>query len=309
MTIVDAHQHYWQPARGDYGWLAQAPASLQQAFLPNDLRTQRAAAGVQFSVLVQAAPTEPETRYLFELAHEDPAVVGVVGWVDMEADDIEARIDALIRDGNGLLCGLRPMAQDLADAEWLAKPSLDRAFDCIQERGLAFDALVDMRQYPALLRRLQRHPQMKIVLDHAGKPVIGADHFDAWAQWIDELSQHPQLYCKLSGLLTLLGKPAHEDAIERYAAELFAHFGSGRLMWGSDWPVLTTHADYAHWLQLAMRLTERYAKHAQADVFAANAVRFYALEVDLHCVPDAPPLNASHDPATLRADQNKEKTP
>lgn len=281
MIIVDAHQHYWDPARGDYGWLAQAPATLQQAFLPRDLCAQRAALGVQFSVLVQAAPTEEETRYLFELAHEDPAVVGVVGWVDMEADDVGTRIDALVRQGNGLLRGLRPMAQDLADPEWLARPSLDRAFDCIQDCGLAFDALVDLRQFPALLQRLRRHPQLNVVLDHAGKPAIRDGRLDQWAHWIDELAQHPQLHCKLSGLLTLLGEAVHDDAIEPYVAELFAHFGSERLMWGSDWPVLTTHADYAHWLHVAMILTERYASGSHADVFAANAARFYALDIDL----------------------------
>ncbi|MFC3653490.1 amidohydrolase family protein [Dyella humi] len=281
MIIVDAHQHYWQPARGDYSWLAQAPVSLQRAFLPTDLRAQRKAAGVHYSVLVQAAATEEETHYLFELAQEDDAVAAVVGWVDMEAGDVGARIDALIRDGRGLLRGFRPMAQDLADPDWLARPSLDRAFDCIQDCGLTFDALVDMRQLPALLRRLRRHPQLNIVLDHAGKPAIGDGRFDQWTSWIDELAQHSQLHCKLSGLLTLLGEPVHEDAIEPYVADLFSHFGPERLMWGSDWPVLTTHADYEHWLHVAMSLTERYAAGSQAEVFAANAVRFYALDIDL----------------------------
>ncbi|WP_233842699.1 amidohydrolase family protein [Dyella sp. 2HG41-7] len=280
MIIVDAHQHYWQPLRGDYGWLAQAPASLQRAFLPDDLRAQRDAAGVQFSVLVQAAPTEDETRYLFELAEEDAAVVGVVGWVDMEATDVGTRIDRLIRDGGGFLRGLRPMAQDLADPDWLANPSLDRAFDCIQDCGLTFDALVGMPQLPALLRRLHRHPHLNVVLDHAGKPAIADGRFDQWTSWIDELAQHSQLHCKLSGLLTLLGEPVHEDAIEPYVADLFSHFGPERLMWGSDWPVLTTHAHYAHWLQIALQLTERYAPGSIEDVFAANAVRFYALDID-----------------------------
>ncbi|GGA42953.1 amidohydrolase [Dyella nitratireducens] len=309
MIIVDAHQHYWQPARGDYGWLGQAPAMLQRAFLPRDLCAQRAAAGVQFSVLIQAAPTEEETRYLFDLAHQDPGIVGVVGWVDMEANDVGAHIDALIHDGKGLLRGLRPMAQDLADPDWLARPSLDRAFDCIQDAGLSFDALVDMRHLPALLRRLQRHPQLNVVLDHAGKPAIGDGRFDQWTCWIDELSQHPQLHCKLSGLLTLLGEPVHEDAIEPYVADLFSHFGRERLMWGSDWPVLTTRADYAHWLHVAMILAERYASGSQAEVFAANAVRFYALDIDL--TSHEKTLNRrpgeSRDPATLLANQNKEK--
>jgi L-fuconolactonase len=280
MIIVDAHQHYWQPARGDYGWLAHAPTALRKAFLPADFCAQREAAGVTFSVLVQAAPTEEETRYLFELARTDHGVVGVVGWVDMEADDVGARIDALIRDGGGLLCGLRPMTQDIADPDWLASPSLDRAFDCIQDCGLTFDALVGMPQLPALCRRLRRNPRLSVVLDHAGKPSIADGRFDQWTSWIDELAQHSQLHCKLSGLLTLLGEPVHEDAIEPYVADLFAHFGPERLMWGSDWPVLTTHADLSHWLHVAWMLTERYAPGSQADVFAGNAVRFYALDIE-----------------------------
>jgi L-fuconolactonase len=281
MMIVDAHQHYWQPSRGDYGWLANAPASLQRAFLPADLHVEREAAGVNFSVLVQAAPSEAETRYLFELARHDPSVIGVVGWVDMEAADVGDRIDALICDGGGLLCGLRPMAQDMADPDWLAKPSLDHAFDWIQDRGLSFDALVGMPQLPALCRRLRRHPQLRVVLDHAGKPAIGDGRFDQWTSWIDALAQHPALHCKLSGLLTLLGEPVHEDAVEPYVADLFAHFGAERLMWGSDWPVLTTRASFTHWLHVALALTERYAAGSQPEVFAANALRFYALDIDM----------------------------
>lgn len=278
MIIVDAHQHYWQPARGDYGWLAQAPAALQRSFLPADLRVQREAAGVQFSVLVQAAPSEAETRYLFELARRDLAVVGVVGWVDLEAADACARIHSLKRDGGGLLCGLRPMVQDIADPDWLSRAALDRAFDCMQDLELAFDALVTPLQLPALCRRLARHPQLRSVLDHAGKPSIARADDGQWLDWIDELAQHPQLQCKLSGLLTLLDPGMQEAAIDPCVRHLFDRFGASRLMWGSDWPVLTTHADYGHWLRLSKALTERYAPGRQTDVFGANATRFYALD-------------------------------
>ncbi|TAM27753.1 MAG: amidohydrolase [Rhodanobacter sp.] len=279
MIIVDAHQHYWQPERGDYAWLAQAPAALQRSFLPADLCHLREAAGVQFSVLVQAAPNEDETRYLFELAQRDKAVLGVVGWVDLEAEDACARIDAMVRDGNGLLCGLRPMAQDIPDPDWLARPTLDRAFDCMQDHGLAFDALVTMAQLPALYRRLQRQPTLRAVLDHAGKPPIAHGDITPWNRWIDKLAQQPQLHCKLSGLLTLLEPGMHEQAIEPCVKGLFERFGANRLMWGSDWPVLTTHADYGHWLELARSLTERFAPNRQTDVFGANAARFYALDI------------------------------
>lgn len=279
MTIVDAHLHYWQPERGDYAWLAQAPAMLQRPFLPADLCQQREAAGVQFGVLVQAAPSEDETRYLFELARRDTAILGVIGWVDLAAVDACTRIQTLMRDGDGLLRGLRPMAQDISDPDWLARPSLDRAFDCMLEHGLTFDALVTTAQLPALCRRLNRHPQLRAVLDHAGKPPIAGGDSSQWLGWIDKLAQRPQLHCKLSGLLSLLAPGMSEQAIDPYAEILFERFGAQRLMWGSNWPVLTTQADYGHWLQLAQTLTERFAPGRQADVFGANAAHFYALDI------------------------------
>ncbi|MBB5358341.1 L-fuconolactonase [Rhodanobacter sp. ANJX3] len=277
MKIVDAHQHYWQPDRGDYDWLAHAPALLQRSFLPHDLLGQRHAAGVHFSVLIQAAPSEDETRYLFDLARTDPGVLGVVGWIDMAADDATVRIEKLARDGDGLLRGIRPMAQDIVDPNWLNNPLLDRAFDCLQAHGLTFDALVTIDQLPALHRRLQRQHELRAVLDHAAKPPIVDSENVRWIHWIDALAQLPGLHCKLSGLLTQLGEGQAETAIEPWVERLFASFGAARLMWGSDWPVLTTRSDYSHWLRLAMRLTAHFAPGTQAQLFASNAIDFYGL--------------------------------
>ena len=277
MKIIDAHQHYWQPSRGDYGWLSRAPATLQRPFLPQDLRATRRAAGVSATVLVQAAPSEAETRYLFDLARLDPDVVGVVGWVDLCAPDVEARIDALASDGDGLLRGLRPMAQDIADPDWLAEPALDRAFEHLQLRGLCFDALVTPRQLPALYRRLRRHPGLQAVLDHAAKPPLDMGSAAHWRKWLARLAELPHLHCKLSGLLTLLPPGADPQRIEPTVAELFERFGAERLMWGSDWPVLTTHADYADWLSQARQLARRFAPDHQTEVFAGTAERFYGL--------------------------------
>ena len=170
------------------------------------------------------------------------------------------------------------MVQDIADPDWLSRAALDRAFDCMQDLELAFDALVTPLQLPALCRRLARHPQLRSVLDHAGKPSIARADDGQWLDWIDELAQHPQLQCKLSGLLTLLDPGMQEAAIDPCVRHLFDRFGASRLMWGSDWPVLTTHADYGHWLRLSKALTERYAPGRQTDVFGANATRFYALD-------------------------------
>jgi L-fuconolactonase len=245
---------------------------LRRAFLPADLPGDS-----DPCILVQAAPDERETRFLFEIARNDPGVLGVVGWVDMEALDVASRLDWLVADGGGLLCGIRPMVQDIPDTQWLASPALDIAFEHIRERGLVFDALVDGRHMRALADRLARHPGLQTVIDHAAKPDIAGGDFAAWATSIARLAQMPDVYCKLSGLLTLAGPAPDPRALEPYVAHLFDAFGSNRLIWGSDWPVLTTHATYDAWKDCARTLVQRMAPRAEAAVLGGNALTVYSL--------------------------------
>ncbi|MCW0368942.1 hypothetical protein NB699_003925 [Xanthomonas sacchari] len=279
MTIVDAHVHFWRLARGDYAWLTPDLGVLYRDYLPEDLAATLEAQGVTALVAVQAAQSEAETRYLLQLARTEPRIVGVVGWVDFEAADVAARIAALCADGAGLLKGLRPMVQDLADPQWLARPQLDAAFDALLQHDLAFDALVRPLHLPALLARLQRHPHLRVVLDHAVKPAIGGADFRAWADGVAHLAQHPNVVCKLSGLLTELPADAALDAplLAPYVAHLFACFGAQRLLWGSDWPVLTQRADYAAWMALAQAWVAQHAVDDAEAVFAGTARRVYRL--------------------------------
>lgn len=270
--IVDAHRHYWDPSRLEYAWLDHAPPSLRRAFLPGDLNAHSDAC-----ILVQAAPDERETRFLFDLARETPGVIGVVGWVDLEAADANARLDRLLADSDGLLRGIRPMVQDIPNTSWLASPAIDRAFDHIRDLGLVFDALVDGRHLRALSERLAKHPGLHTVIDHAAKPDIDAGSFAEWSGAIARLAQFPDVYCKFSGLLTQTGIAADPYAIEPYAAHLFASFGGTRLIWGSDWPVLTTHATYEAWKTCARELVQRYAAGTEAAVFGGNALAIYSL--------------------------------
>jgi len=289
VNVVDAHVHFWQLARGDYDWLTPELAALYRDFVPDDLTATLDAHGVEAIVAVQAAQTEAETRYLLQLARAQPRIAGVVGWVDFEANDAAARIAALCVEGDGLLKGLRPMVQDLADPQWLARPQLDPAFDALLQHDLAFDALVKPLHLPALQARLQRHPSLRVVIDHAAKPAIGGDGFAAWADGLAQLAQHPNVLCKLSGLLTELPADADAAAIEPYVAQVFACFGAQRVLWGSDWPVLTQRAGYGDWLAQAQALVARHAAGHAADVFAGTARRFYRL-------PDSLPLHRP-DPA------------
>jgi L-fuconolactonase len=279
VTRVDAHQHYWSLQRGDYAWLSPRDGLLYRDFKPEDLVDQLAECAVGATVLVQAAATEAETRFLFGLARRHTSIAGVVGWVDFEADNVADRIRHLLQEGAGKLKGLRPMIQDIRDAHWLGRCSLDAAFDAMVGSDLAFDALVMPRHLAVLERRLHRHPTLRAVLDHAGKPDIAGGAFEPWADQIEQLARTTSVYCKLSGLLTQADPGADAAELDAFVARIFATFGADRVMWGSDWPVLTLRAPYRQWLEMALELVRRHAPGHEQAVFADNAVRFYRLDL------------------------------
>lgn len=276
--IVDAHQHFWRLSRGDYAWLTPELRVLYRDFEPADLAPLLAKYQVAATVLVQAAATEEETHFLFELAREHAFIQGVVGWTDFEAPDTARRIAALADAGAGKLKGLRPMVQDIADADWLMRSDLDSAFEAMIDRDLAFDALVRPRHFSALLTRLQRHPRLRAVIDHAGKPAIAQRGFDAWARPLERLARETGALCKLSGLLTEAAPGATAADLASYVGHVFACFGAERVLWGSDWPVLELASDYGAWLDQARNLVARHAPGCEAKVFGATAASFYRLD-------------------------------
>jgi L-fuconolactonase len=279
MIRIDAHQHYWSLRRGDYGWLTPSEVGLYRDFTPDDLSPDLIECAIHATVLVQAAPTEGESRFLLDLARRHPSIAGVVGWTDFEANDVAERISRLVRDGQGMLKGLRPMVQDISDPEWLDRGSLDAAFEAMIVNDLAFDALVTPRHLGALERRLRRHPRLRAVIDHAGKPDIANAKVEAWAGLLEQLAHSTEVHCKLSGLLTQARQGAGLAELDAFVARIFSCFGADRVMWGSDWPVVTLRATYQEWLEMSVESVRRYAPGGEDAVFGANAVRFYQLDV------------------------------
>jgi L-fuconolactonase len=279
MIRIDAHQHYWSLRRGDYGWLTPSEGDLFRDFTPDDLSPALADCAVRATVLVQAAPTEGESRFLLDLARRHPSIAGVVGWTDFEASDVAERVSRLVRDGQGMLKGLRPMIQDITDPDWLDRDSLDAAFEAMIVNDLVFDALVMPKHLGALDRRLRRHPQLQTVIDHAGKPDIASAKIEPWAGLLERLAQSPKVHCKLSGLLTQAKPDARVAELDTFVARIFSCFGADRVMWGSDWPVVTLRATYQEWLKMSLDLVRRYAPGGADAVFGANAVRLYQLDV------------------------------
>jgi L-fuconolactonase len=274
---IDAHQHYWDPARGDYGWLTPAMPELYRTFGPHDLAPLRAQCGVSRTVVVQAAPSVDETRYLLSLARDDASIAGVVGWVPLDDPYAANLIDELAQEPK--FRGVRPMLQDLPDDDWIANADTARAIEALIEHRLAFDALIFARHASALETFLARHPALRVVIDHGAKPPIreGDAGWSAWAHAVSRLARYPQVLCKLSGLATEAAPGWTDDTLRPWIDYLLATFGVRRLMWGSDWPVLNLNGDYERWHASSQRLLAHLTEAGRAAIFGANAVAFYRL--------------------------------
>jgi L-fuconolactonase len=272
---VDAHQHYWDPSRGDYGWLTPELGSLYSVFGPHDLKPLLDAANIDRTVVVQAAPSADETRYLLGLARGEESIAGVVGWVPLDAPQAPELIAEFARDPK--FKGVRPMLQDLPDDRWIETAAIGPAILKLIELDLAFDALIFTRHVPALLSFARCYPQLRMVIDHGAKPPIrdGEAGWQAWAEGIDQLAALPQKpYCKVSGLATEAAQGWTAETLRPYVDHLLSRFGPERIMWGSDWPVLNLNGDYAGWHAVAHELIGR--EHHDA-IFGANARAFYRL--------------------------------
>lgn len=270
---IDAHQHFWATSRGDYGWLTPESGALWRDFGPDDLAPLLVAGSIDRTILVQAAPSEAETAYLLDIARKTPFVAGVVGWTDFAAPDAAGKIATMAADP--LLLGLRPMVQDIADDNWLARPDLAPAFSALIECGLVFDALVLPRHLGPLLRVLERHPGLNVVVDHAAKPHIADGAFDPWRADMARVAAHANVMCKVSGLVTEAAGEWKPADLAPVTDHLIAVFGAERLIFGSDWPVCTLRAGYGQWLDCAEGLLAGLSPAQKRAVFGGNAARIY----------------------------------
>jgi L-fuconolactonase len=271
--IVDAHQHFWDPARGDYDWL-KPDNTIHRVFSTADLRPLLVQTGVDATILVQAAPTPAETDYMLGIARRTPWILGIVGWIDLLAREAADQVRA--RASDELFLGVRPMLQDLPDPDWILQPALTPALNAIAAEGLVFDALILSHQIGAVTELGRRNPQLSIMLDHGAKPRLGdADAMLDWARDMERLASLPNIACKVSGLLTELTPQGSRDDVARAIGVLFDLFGAERLVWGSDWPVLTLAGNYQDWFELAREAIAAKQPSAVAAVMGGNALRLY----------------------------------
>jgi L-fuconolactonase len=272
---IDAHQHFWKLAARNGGWPPPELAAIHRDFEPHDLEPLLRGHGIDATVLVQSLPGEADTRYMLGLADRFPFIAAVVGWTDLKAPDAPRRIAALA--GHERLRGLRPMLQDLDDERWIDDAALGPAVDAMLRHGLAFDALVLPRHLAPLLAFARRYPELPVVIDHIAKPAIAAGDAGRWRDGIAALAALPQVHCKLSGIVTEAGRDWTVERLRPFVAHVLEAFGPGRVLWGSDWPVLDLAADYGRWIAASEALLVHLDGPARQAVFGGNARRFYGI--------------------------------
>ncbi len=271
--VIDAHQHFWKVERGDYGWLRPELGSIYRDFGPTDLAPFMVRHHIEKTIVVQAAPTVAETEYLLQIAESTASVAGVVGWADFEASDAEEVIARL--SANRLLVGLRPMVQDIADDDWLLRPGLDQAFRALVRHGLVFDALVLPRHLGQLSRIVERYPDLPVVIDHLAKPAIAVGALDPWRADMAVFQQFPQVFCKLSGMVTEAGFDWSVEDLLPYARHIMQIFGPERVIWGSDWPVVDLGGGYDVWRAATLEILQEVAPSEKDAILGGNAQRLY----------------------------------
>ena len=273
---IDAHQHFWIYDPREYGWIDETMASICGDFLPAELKPQLEKNDFQGSVLIQVRQTLEETRWLLELAEDNPFILGVVGWVDLRSPRLRADLEALA--GRTKLVGIRHIVQSEPD-DFLLQPDLLRGISMLQVFELAYDILIYTKQLPTAAEFVSRFPEQRFVLDHLAKPPIRSGSIDAWARGVRELASFPNVYAKVSGLVTEADwhtwKPAD---IRPYLDVAFECFGPSRLMFGSDWPVCMVAAPYERVVSLVKDYLTEYKEEEREAVLGGNAAKFWRLQ-------------------------------
>ncbi len=275
--ILDAHHHFWDPARADYPWLTDDLAPIRRAFTPEDLAPELAAAGVDGTVLVQTRSSVHETREFLATAAATPWIRGVVGWVDL-TDEAVAESIARLRDGPGgdRLVGIRHQVHDEPDPRWLLRPDVIRGIRAVADAGLVYDLLVRSRELPAAAELVRSMPDARFVVDHLAKPPVRTGELRPWADLVGDFAGLGNTWWKLSGLVA-------EADWERWQTADLAPFvdgalealGPGRLIFGSDWPVCLIAASYAEVLGAARELTAGLTASERAAIFGETGRAVY----------------------------------
>lgn len=274
---IDAHQHFWHYDATAYSWIDESMRTIRRDFLPGDLAPALAATRVDATVAVQARQSLAETEWLLQLSRTFPWIKGVVGWLPLaeQGADIGRLLEHFGQHDR--FKGVRHVLQAEPDA-YFADAGFNAGLAAVAKRDLTYDLLITAPQLPAGIALVDRHPTLRVVLDHIAKPVVEGPPPSEWRKQIGELARRPNVYCKFSGVVTEVpGWRWFPELLRPYFEVVLEAFGSQRLMFGSDWPVCLVATDYQRWHALVTEFVQPLSASERDAILGATAVSAYNL--------------------------------
>ncbi len=276
MTI-DAHQHFWKYDSFKHAWIDDSMSVIRQDFMPSDLEKVYAKNGIDGCVAVQADQTLEETNFLLWLSAKHGFIKGVVGWVDLRADNVNEILEEYCQHEK--IKGFRHIVQGESDHNFLLRPDFLRGISFLEKYDFVYDILIFPHQLGAALEFVKRFPHQKFVIDHIAKPYIKDGYFEGWAVLMKEIAKQENVHCKLSGMITEANFNSWTpDQINPYMDLVLNAFGSDRVMFGSDWPVCLVAGEYAQVKRLVTDFISKLSLIEQAKIMGTNAIQFYNLK-------------------------------
>jgi L-fuconolactonase len=274
---IDAHHHFWRYNTDEFGWIDESMQRIRRDFLPRDLVEELQATGIDGVVSVQARQSLEETEWLLSLAAENDFIKGVVGWVPLADPYIREHLARLSK--NKKLKAVRHVVQAEPDDQFLSRKDFNLGIAALAEFEFVYDILILERQLPQAIEFIDRHPEQIFVLDHAAKPRIKENLIDDWARQMCQLGRRPNVYCKISGMVTEADSQTWTvEQLKPYWDMVLAAFGPERVMFGSDWPVCLVACEYARWYETVLDLASYLSPSEQAQLFGETASRVYRLQ-------------------------------
>ena len=278
MFVLDSHQHFWQLTQPfDYGWLnLPQHAPIKRDFLPSHLQVHLEEVGVAQSIFVQTQHNLEENRWVLKLAEAHDFIAGVVGWVDLKSTDCESQL--LEFKEHPKFVGVRHVTQDEPDDDFIIQPSVIAGLKVLERHAVPFDLLFYEKHLPHAVTLAQQLPELPMVINHLSKPQIKTGSYKNWAANLRKAAEYPNLYCKLSGMITEADWETWSvDDLKPYVETALECFGPSRCMFGSDWPVCELAGSYQQVYNALVESIGALSESEMADIFGSTAKRFYSL--------------------------------
>ncbi len=275
--MIDAHVHFWKYNAIKDAWITDEMALLQRDFFPQDLKPVLQENGVTGIVAVQADQSEKETEFLSQLANKNPFIKGIVGWVDLQNKNVEDRL--LYWSEYPVIKGLRHIVQAEADG-FLKKEAFLNGIKLLKNFDFTYDILIYPNQLKEAIQFVNKFPNQKFILDHCAKPCIRDQKINEWEIEIKEIAQNENVYCKVSGLVTeAKWNEWKTEDLHSYLDVVFEFFGTDKILFGSDWPVMLLSSTYSKWKKLIEEYMLQFSDEEKQKVFDTNAIKFYNLNI------------------------------